>query len=182
MCIFHDVGERTSITTVWEQNFLTIAIFETPLNFSLVTILPIGRNNGRKGKYCITKKKKCNTCNCTAPAATNYLSLRNPRNGCQGHPPPCLSPPDRPRVTRLDSNDVRTRSIYSTISIDYINAQSGWSLKTEKIRLKWHVYTVKKTGRKLIRCLEFLSHQQFFSSVLYKIYVRHHCLFFKSHK
>ena len=28
---------------------------------------------------------------------------------------------------------------YSTISIDDINAQSGWSLKTEKIRLKWHV-------------------------------------------
>ncbi len=32
---------------------------------------------------------------CTAPAATNYPSLRNPLNGCQGHPPPCLSPPDR---------------------------------------------------------------------------------------
>ncbi len=28
---------------------------------------------------------------------------------------------------------------YSTISMDDINAQSGWSLKTEKIRLKWHV-------------------------------------------
>ncbi len=28
---------------------------------------------------------------------------------------------------------------YSTISIDDINAQRGWSLKTEKIRLKWHV-------------------------------------------
>ncbi len=45
-----------------------------------------------------------------------------------------------PKGTRPDSNDVRTRSIYSTISIDDINAQSGWSLKTEKIRLKWHVY------------------------------------------
>jgi hypothetical protein len=62
-------------------------------------------------------------CYCTAPA-TNYPSLRNSLNGCQGHLPPCLSPPDRPRVTRLDSNDVRTRSIYSTISIDDINAQS----------------------------------------------------------
>ncbi len=28
---------------------------------------------------------------------------------------------------------------YSTISIDDINAQSGWSLKTGKILLKWHV-------------------------------------------
>ncbi len=72
---------------------------------------------------------------CTAPAATNYPSLRNSLNGWQGHPPFCLSPPDRPRVTRLDSNDVRTRSIYSTISIDDINAQNGWSLKTEKIRI-----------------------------------------------
>jgi hypothetical protein len=80
-----------------------------------------------------------NQVHCTAPAATNYPSLRNSLNGWQGHPPFCLSPPDRPRVTRLDSNDVRTRSIYSTISIDDINAQSGWSLKTEKIRLKWHV-------------------------------------------
>ncbi len=41
---------------------------------------------------------------CTAPAATNYPSLRNSLNGCQGHLPPCLSPPDRPRVTKLDSN------------------------------------------------------------------------------
>ncbi len=47
---------------------------------------------------------------------------------------------DRPRVTGPDSNDVRTRSIYSTISVDDINGKSGWSLKTERIRLKWHVY------------------------------------------
>ncbi len=31
---------------------------------------------------------------------------------------------DRPRVTRPDSNDVQTRSIYSTISIDDINAKA----------------------------------------------------------
>jgi len=43
-------------------------------------------------------------------------------------------------------------------------------------------YTVKKTGRKINRCLEFLSHRQFFPSVLYKIYARHHCLYFKSHR
>ncbi len=43
-------------------------------------------------------------------------------------------------------------------------------------------YTVKKTGRKINRCLEFLSHRQFFPSVLYKIYGRHHCLYFKSHR
>jgi hypothetical protein len=48
---------------------------------------------------------------CTAPAAINYPSLRNSLNGCQGHLPPCLSLPDRPRVTKLDSNDVRTRSV-----------------------------------------------------------------------
>jgi hypothetical protein len=51
---------------------------------------------------------------CTAPTATNYLSLRNSLNGCQGHLPPCLSPPDRPRVTKLDSNDVRMRSVLFT--------------------------------------------------------------------
>jgi hypothetical protein len=39
-------------------------------------------------------------------------------------------------------------------------------------------YTVKKTGRKFNRCLKFLSHRQLFPSVLYKIYARHHCLFF----
>jgi hypothetical protein len=56
-------------------------------------------------------------------------------------PSPSLSvATDRPTVTRPDSNDVRTRSIYSTISTDDINAQSGWSLKTERIRWKWHVY------------------------------------------
>jgi hypothetical protein len=32
---------------------------------------------------------------------------------------------DRPRDTGPDSNDVRTRSIYSTNSVDDINAQSG---------------------------------------------------------
>ncbi len=41
-------------------------------------------------------------------------------------------------------------------------------------------YTVKKTGRKINRCLEFLSQRQFFPSVSYKIYARHHCLFLKS--
>ncbi len=39
------------------------------------------------------------------------------------------------------------------------------------------LYTEKKTGRKINRCLEFLSHRQFFPSVLYKIYARHHCIF-----
>ncbi len=47
---------------------------------------------------------------------------------------------------------------------------------------KSYQYTVKKTGRKLNRCLEFLSHRQYFSSVLYKIYARHPGLFFKSHR
>jgi hypothetical protein len=32
---------------------------------------------------------------CSATAATNYPSLRDSPNGCQGHPRPCLSPPDR---------------------------------------------------------------------------------------
>ncbi len=61
---------------------------------------------------------------CMAPAATSCPSLRNSLNGCQGHPPLCLSPPDRPKVSRPDSIDVRTRSIYSTISIDDINAKA----------------------------------------------------------
>jgi len=40
-------------------------------------------------------------------------------------PSPSLSvAADRPRVTGPDSNDVRTRSIYSTISIDDINAKA----------------------------------------------------------
>ncbi len=40
-------------------------------------------------------------------------------------PSPSLSvATDRPRVTGPDSNDVRTRSIYSTISIDDINAKA----------------------------------------------------------
>ncbi len=55
---------------------------------------------------------------CSATAATNYPSLSNLPNGCQGHPRPCLSPPDRPPITEPDSNDVLTRSnFYSTIGI-----------------------------------------------------------------
>ncbi len=46
---------------------------------------------------------------CLATAATNYPSLRDPPNGCQGHLRPCLSPP---LVTEPDSNDVRTRSTF----------------------------------------------------------------------
>ncbi len=49
---------------------------------------------------------------CSASAATNYPSLRDPPNGCQGHLRPCLSPPDRSMVTVPDSNDVRTRSTF----------------------------------------------------------------------
>jgi hypothetical protein len=49
---------------------------------------------------------------CSATAATNYPSLRDSPNGCQGHLRPCLSPPDRPLVTEPDSNDVRTRSTF----------------------------------------------------------------------
>ncbi len=48
---------------------------------------------------------------CSATAATNYPSLRESPNGCQGHLRPCLSPPDRSMVTVPDSNDVRTRSV-----------------------------------------------------------------------
>ncbi len=56
---------------------------------------------------------------CSATAATNYPSLRDSPNGGQGHPRPCLSPPDRPLETEPDSNDVLTRStFYSTIGID----------------------------------------------------------------
>ncbi len=40
-------------------------------------------------------------------------------------PSPFLSvATDRPRVTRLDSNNVRTRSIYSTNNVDDINAKA----------------------------------------------------------
>jgi len=46
----------------------------------------------------------------SATAATNYPSLRDSPNGCQGHLRPCLSPPDRPPITEPDSNDVLTRS------------------------------------------------------------------------
>jgi hypothetical protein len=55
---------------------------------------------------------------CSATAATNYPSLSNLPNGCQGHPRSCLSPPDRPPITEPDSNDVLTRSnFYSTVGI-----------------------------------------------------------------
>jgi hypothetical protein len=47
---------------------------------------------------------------CSATAAINYPSLRDTPNDCQGHPRPCLSPPDRPLVTGSDSNDVLTPS------------------------------------------------------------------------
>ncbi len=58
---------------------------------------------------------------CSATVATNSPSLRDSPNGCQGHPRPCLSPPDRLLVTEPDSNDVLTRStFYSTIGIDDI--------------------------------------------------------------
>jgi hypothetical protein len=77
--------------------------------------------------------------NCSATAATNYPSLRNSPNGCQGHLCPCLSPPDRSMVTvpMMFGRAV----FYSTISIDDINAQGSWSLKTEKIRMN-NMYTL----------------------------------------
>ncbi len=72
------------------------------------------------------------TC-CSATTATNYPSLRDSPNGCQGHPRPCLSPPDRPLVTEPDSNDVLTRcTFYSTIGIDDIKCTKR--LKPENIK------------------------------------------------
>ncbi len=47
---------------------------------------------------------------CSATAATNYPSLRNSPNDCQGHLRPCLSLQDHSMVTVPDSNDVPTRS------------------------------------------------------------------------
>ncbi len=61
---------------------------------------------------------------CTAPAAPSYPSLKNSFNGCSGPSPSLSAATDRPRVTGPDSNDVRTRSIYSTISVDEINAKA----------------------------------------------------------
>ncbi len=43
-------------------------------------------------------------------------------------------------------------------------------------------FTEKITGRKLNCCLKFLSYSQFFPSVWYKIYARHHCRLFKSYR
>jgi hypothetical protein len=62
---------------------------------------------------------------------------------------------------------------YSTISIDDINAQSGWSLKTEKIRLKWHVcfdttHTIRHlflTWTSLYPSLHFLNLTQSYAAL-----------------
>jgi hypothetical protein len=84
-----------------------------------------------------------NDTGCSATAATNYPSLRNLPNGCQGHPRPCLSPPDRPPITEPDSNDVLTRSnFYSTIGIGWHKmhkAVEAW--KQKKIRIN-NMYTL----------------------------------------
>ncbi len=67
--------------------------------------------DGGKGGTALQMKGQWD-CFCSATAATNYPSLRDPPNGCQGHLRPCLWPPDRPLVTEPDSNDVRTRSTF----------------------------------------------------------------------
>ncbi len=63
-------------------------------------------------KICENSWLKVHKHECSAIAATNYPSLRNSPNGCQGHLRPYLSPPDRSMVTVPDSNDVRMRSTF----------------------------------------------------------------------
>ena len=60
---------------------------------------------------------------CSAPAAPSYPH-RELTQWLLGPSPSLSVATDRPRVTGPDSNDVRTRSIYSTISIDDINAKA----------------------------------------------------------
>jgi hypothetical protein len=57
--------------------------------------------------------------------------------------------------------------------------RSGYQKLMSILVTVWGLISIKKTGRKINRCLEFLSHRQFFPSVSYKISARHHCLFFK---
>ncbi|MFO0005658.1 MAG: hypothetical protein ACK559_31480, partial [bacterium] len=50
-----------------------------------------------------------NCFNCSATTPISYpASLRNFPNGCQGHPR-FYPPPDRPPITKPDSNSVQTR-------------------------------------------------------------------------
>ncbi len=74
---------------------------------------------------------------------------------------------------------------YSTISIDDINAQSGWSLKTEKIHLKWHIcfdttHTIRHlflTWTSLYPSLHFLNLTQSYAALpLAFFYFDLHCL------
>jgi hypothetical protein len=72
--------------------------------------------------------------------ATSYPSIENLFNGCQGHPPFCLPPGTAQRQPdRIKKGSNAQQFIQLTVVGD-INAKRGWSLKTEKIRLLWHVH------------------------------------------
>ncbi len=61
-------------------------------------------------------------------------------NGCQGHPPLCLPPGTAQQLPdRIETMFGRV-AIYSTNSSRWHKCKSGWSLKTEKIHLNWHVF------------------------------------------
>ncbi len=77
---------------------------------------------------------------CTAPAASSYPSIENSFNGCQGHPPLCLPPRTAQRIPDRIQKMLGRAAIYSANSSRWHKCKSGWSLKTEKIHLKWHVY------------------------------------------
>jgi hypothetical protein len=72
--------------------------------------------------------------------AISYPSIENLFNGCQGHPLFCLPPGTaQQQLYRIKKGSNAQQFIQLTVVGD-INAKSGWSLKTEKIRLLWHVY------------------------------------------
>jgi hypothetical protein len=74
--------------------------------------------------------------------------------------------------------DWTCRSVYGSYSnIEQVGLKLNWALLSVPSTYV-DLYTVKKTGRKFNRCLEFLSYRQFFPSVVYNFFARHHCLFF----
>ncbi len=82
----------------------------------------------------------CKTVSVRHSTAIRYPSIENLFNGCQGHPLVCLPPGTaqwQPDQIKKGSN---TQQFIQLTVVGDINAKRGWSLKTEKNRLLWHVH------------------------------------------
>ncbi len=123
-----------------------------------------------------------------AVCATNCYRMRSVRQQFATVCAVCAYKADHMLILPIYLNQVLTNEKSEQSEKNYFNTFNWTSLESETTffqvltQSQKSLLTVKKTGRKFNRCLEFLSHRQLFPSVQYKNCARHHCLFCKSHR